>query len=245
MSGPISFYCKPGWHKICGGINAMSRYMSKLTGPAALILALTFCAGSRTHEETAVPNLRLTLSSEKKIWARNKPALVKVTIENLSEGSVEIPPGIDFQIDGGGTRSAFGITRANPVFWSPVSLTKIYSRNAAGCQNDLTEDRVKTVQGTNIVEIHPAKGGLTLGRGEAKKFSFNLAGICWNHEILSDYPRIDLFTLIKEHSEEFKNPNTYKVYFEIGFDAGSTKINGMDTPLFKTIRSNEVEIEID
>lgn len=217
--------------------------MFKSISLVAAILTLSFSACAQMQEKKEAPNLRLTLTTEKTTWLRYKPAPVRITIENLSEAKVELPSSIYFRLDNRKSEDE-PETTAEGVFLSPVRLTKTYGEDATGCQSDLTQDRVGVLKGTDIVLITPSTGSLILQKGEKKEFNFDLARTCWNHSISSIYPNRNLFPLVGAHSSRF-NGTKYKVYFEMGFDAGMSKINGIEMPLVHNLSSNKVEIEFD
>jgi hypothetical protein len=214
--------------------------MFKLTSVVLISLALTFSAGAKVQNLEEVPNLRLTLSIENTTWTKYEPVLVKITIENLSGNKVELPSSISFNLDNR-TFASERVTMDNGVFWSPVSLTKTYGKDVAGCQSDLVENRVEVLKGTNIVSISPPKDSLMLTTGEKKEFSFDLTKTCWNHSISSVYPNSNLFSLVDTTpAAKHIGSNKYRVYFDMEFKAGT--VDGI--PRNKRPRSNEVEIVV-
>lgn len=195
--------------------------------------ALTGFVFSQTKDESVLPNIRLRLSTEETLWETGKKAAVKIVVENLSEKAVSLPNGIHFTVTDG-TQSA-AVTMREKVFWSPVSLTKIYEKINT-CQNDLTKERVSTPGDKNIIQISPSAQNFILKKGEKKEFSFNLAGTCWNHVLSSSYPYRNLFTLT--------GFGKFKVYFEMEFDAGEKEFKGIKYPAVEHVKSNEIEIII-
>ncbi|HKG12816.1 MAG TPA: hypothetical protein VKB12_05735 [Pyrinomonadaceae bacterium] len=183
----------------------------KLVTVSVALTALAGVAGAQEREYAEPPELKLTQTVEKTFWRAGEPAHVRVRIENASGGSIEIPSNVSFMADNRSREDGWATT-SHGVFWSPVSLTKTYSVRGSQCQNDLTPDRVKTPKGGKVVEIHPAKDKLTLGKGEAKEFSFDLAGTCWGHSIQAFYPDSTIF----EAAGRYKS-NSYRVYFLMQF----------------------------
>jgi len=204
-----------------------------------LFLALTCNASSQAQKKPGAPNLRLTLSMEKTIWLVYEPVPVKITVENLSGNKVQLPSSIYFKFDNRESESV-RVTMSEGVFWSPVSLTKTYSKEVKGCEDDLIAERVEVLQDTNIVLISPPKDNLMLQKDEKKEFRFDLSKTCWNHSLSSIYPNGYLFSYVGASRK-------YKVYFEMEFKVGSAKLAGSDTPinLNKRLKSNEVEIVFD
>lgn len=217
--------------------------MFKLIGLFIIILALALSIGAQIATERKIPNLRLMLAAEKTTWVAGQSALVRVKIENLTGHEVEVSSTIYFKLDNRKS-VAEGPTMANGVFWSPVSLTKIYDKDATGCQNDLTQARVEVLKGTNIVSITPAKDTLLLRQDENKEFTFDLAGTCWNHSISSVYPNNNLFSLLREHTSRFTDTNKFKVYLEYHFQVVKLQPSETKTPVIHRLKSNEVEITI-
>lgn len=183
-----------------------------------------FSQGSRGSK---IPNLRLSLSAKEPLWETGKKAVVKIAVENLSDEIITFPDSIYFRITDG-TRSE-AITTRERVFWSPARLTKTYEENKNGCEDDLGKELDTTIG-------FPPPQNFILQKGEKKEFNFNLAGTCWNHVLSSTYPNKDLFALAVL--------GKYKVYFEIGFNVETYETNGMEIPLSKSIKSNEIEIII-
>jgi hypothetical protein len=173
--------------------------------------------------------VKLTLSTEKKVWNKTEPLIVKFSFENLSEDSVKLSAGIGFLLtDITSDSKTRGID-----FISPVSLTKVYDEKINGCQDDLTPDRFNETGG-----IISSKQTLNLEKGEKKEFSFDLNKICWNEMRSSVYANQNLSSLVK--------PGKYALYFRTAFDTGKI-IDTPDNYNASTIRStetNKIEIEI-
>lgn len=203
------------------------------------LLALACGAGAQSRQKAKVPKLSLTLTVEKTVWRYKEAAPVKVRIENESEGEAKIPSAVYFTAD---NRSETGgiVTKREGVFWSPVSLRKTYAAGAELCQDDLSPGRVEKFNGTDIVTIFPPKEKLTLKKGEAKEFDFDLAAMCWNHSIGSMYPNRSIFSLAADY-----RPKTYSVYFEMEFQTGTTKTGNIKVPTLEHLKSNAVEISIE
>jgi hypothetical protein len=208
------------------------------------ISTLKSCTFSQIKEQDEIPNIRLSLSTEKNTWKHGEPALVKVEIENLSKNMTTLSTSIYFTINDY-ARSKNSQTGANGPFWSPVSLTKHYDDKSDGCQNDLTKERVNNLGDTNLTAISPPTKSFILQNGEKKEFDVNLAATCWNHILSSVYPNQDIFSLIDERSTKSQDPKTYKVYFEVEFEVGRSEANGIKTPLVKRVKSNQIKIIID
>ena len=213
--------------------------MFKLMTASVALLALACVAGAQSRQKPKVPKLTLTLTVEKTVWRYKEAAPVKIRIENASEDEAKIPSAVYFTAD---NRSETGgiVTKSEGVFWSPVSLRKTYAASAELCQDDLSPGRVEKFHGTDIVTIFPPKEKLTLKKGEAKEFDFDLAAMCWNHSIGSMYPNRSIFSLAADYRRK-----TYTVYFEMEFQVGATEAGGLKVPTLEHLKSNAVEISID
>ncbi len=213
--------------------------MFKSISLAATLLLLPFSASAQMQEKKEIPNLRLTLTTEKTTWSQKETAPVKVTIESLSEHTAQVPATIYFRLDGR-ARGDERMTKREAVFWSPVTVTNTYAEKATTCQNNLTKDSIQPIKDTNLVMIHPPSNNLYLRKGEKREFSFNLAGMCWNHSMSSVYPDQNIFQLARPYFISA----SYKLYFELHFDGGMSEENGILTPITLNLKSNEVRVVI-
>lgn len=213
--------------------------MFKLMTAFVVSLALAGAAGAQGRDREKVPKLNLTLTVEKLSWRYTEAAPVKIRIENASGGETKIPLVVYFTADNRGMTDGM-VTKREGVFWSPVSLRKTYAASAERCQDDLSPGRVEKFKGGNVVTIFPPKEKLTLKKGEAKEFDFNLAAMCWNHAIASTYPDRSFFSLAEGYGRK-----TYSLYFEMEFQTGTTKVGSMKVPAVEHVKSNAVEITID
>src|ERR1700754_1307485 len=202
------------------------------------LLALACGAGAQSRRKAKVPKLTLTLTVGETGWRYKEAAPVKIRIENASEGEAKIPSAVYFTADNRG-RTGGSVTKSEGVFWSSVSLLKTYAASGELCQNDLSPGRVEKLHGTEIVTIFPPKEKLTLKKGEAKEFDFDLAATCWNHSIGSMYPNRNIFSLAADYGRK-----TYTVYFEMEFQVGKTEAGSLKVPTLEHLKSNAVEISI-
>jgi hypothetical protein len=187
------------------------------------------CTLSQTMPKNEIQEIKMTLSVEKNIWAKNEQAIVvKLSIENLSENTATLPAGVTYKLSDGTTTNA--MTMRNEVFWSPVSFSKNYDNQSQTCQNDLKKEQIKGGS------IYPSSETINLKSGEKKEYSFNLVGMCWNHVMSSVYPNKSIFSLAKS--------GKFILYSEISFSNGSIEMSGMKIPLSKSIKSNEIDVEI-
>jgi hypothetical protein len=183
---------------------------------------------SQTVPKNEILDVKLTLSIEKTNWFKDEKAVVKIAIENLSSNVVTLPTGITYFLTDGAISK--DVTMRNKFFWSPVSLSKTYDDKVKTCQNDLNKERVKGGS------IYPSSETIILKAGEKKEYNFNLVGMCWNHLISSIYPDKNIFTLAK--------CGKFKLYSEMSFSNGFIEMSGMKIPLSKSIKSNEIDVEI-
>lgn len=197
-------------------------------------LLLIFCVFginstfSQAIQKNVIPEVKLTISFEKKVWVKDEPAIVKIAIENLSGNVITLPAGITYFLTDGATSK--DVTMRNKFFWSPVSFSKTYDDKVKPCQNDLNKEQVKRSG------IYPSSETISIISGEKKEYSFNLVGMCWNHLISSIYPDKNIFTLAKL--------GKFKLYSEMSFSNGFIEMSGMKIPLTKSIKSNEIDVEI-
>jgi hypothetical protein len=199
------------------------------------LCTLATAAGAQEREYAAAPNLKLTLSVAKNAWRPGEPAAVRMKVENATGERFEIPSTISFKADNR-ANDGVRVTMSHGVFWSPVSLNKTYGGRPSGCQDDLAPGRVETVSG-KVRIIHPARDKIVLEKGEAKEFSFDLAGTCWGHSLGSYYPSLNLF----EVAERYTN-NSYRVYFQMQFPM---RLADPVAPRYHQLKSNAVEVTID
>jgi len=202
----------------------------------AILLLTTVLIGQRA-EIAKVPKVQLSLDAPVSVWKPTKPALTKVTVENIDTGltSINLPTSVYFHVSGfPSPTNAFATS--NSDLWSPVSLIKNYDSSAKSCQDDLSAERVAKDDKNGIVSIMPSPTNLALRKGEKKEFEFDLTRTCWDRSISSIYPSQDLFAIARA--------GKYKVYFEMEFLIGEKNQDGMKIPISEHIRSNEIEIQI-
>jgi hypothetical protein len=216
----------------------MSLFRPNLAATLVALLALSCSAGAQGRVDAKVPKLTLTLTAEKTSWRAGEAVHVKIRIENASGQDVEIPSNVSFMADNRGPGGDH-VTMSDGVFSSPVSLTKAYADHPAGCENDLSESRVRRVKGTNIVEIFPDSGELILKKGEAKEYAFDISSKCWHHYISAYYADSSIFPLAEKYKVK-----TYRVFFSMQFPAGTSNVGGVKTRLVTHLKSNAVEVEI-
>ena len=209
----------------------------KLAPLYGLLCALAVNAGAQEREYADAPKLKLTVTVDQSVWRQGEAAPVRLRIENVSDGDIEMPSTASFLADNR-ARGDEDITTAHGVFSSPVSFTKVYAGRTRGCQDDLSPDRVERPKGGNVVVIHPARDRVMLAKGAAKEFTFDLAGTCWKHYILSFYADETIFAAAADY-----RPNTYRVYLLMQFRM-RPKPGGPEGPLFHQLKSNAVEVTI-
>lgn len=205
-------------------------------------LTIFGCSPEQTTGKTGIPQAEFILSSESILWNVNRPATVKISIENVDKEHdyIILSSNINFYFT---DVIQEAVNKKNAAFWSPVSLTKTYDADKNSCQDDLTEDRIFYSKNGKRDGILPPKGEVRLMKNEKKEFTFNLNRMCWAHEISNVYPSQDLFSLIDNYPPV--KGKKYKVYFEMGFKTGTAHYGGTEIPLSKTLRSNVIEITVE
>lgn len=171
-----------------------------------LILTLSFSALSQSVNKGSDSEIRSVLSTEKTVWDKNAPLIVKFSIENLSESAINISSSINFTLADKTADSRIGRDGVS----APVSLTKTYDEKVNDCQNDLTKERFTKNGG-----ILPVARDFFLAKGEKKEFSFDLSKICWNRLISSVYPNQNLFTVIKSGKYKISFGKSNEIEIEI------------------------------
>jgi hypothetical protein len=192
------------------------------------VLFLTFILVVLVQNGTAqaIPKIKFVVAAEDSVWKRRGQAFVMVTLENLGDSRIEVPSRIDFHIENGSGNQG--------SYYAPFSLLKSYSEVANGCQNNLSNSDVKRHGG--VVGIFPDKRVFVLeGKGK-KVLRVDLSGICWALSISSVYPDENVFKIART--------GRYTLHFEMEFTSGKMNVQGINLPLVKHVKSNEVEIEI-
>jgi hypothetical protein len=188
-----------------------------------------------------LPNISLMLEVENPTWRSSGPAVTTLTIQNndTKKEFLVLSPGIVFEF---AERTIVGPSMRDAVFWSPVSLTKTYEGDKTGCQSDLTKDRESYLKDSKIRVIKPSTYEIKLLKSEKKEFIIDLNTTCWQHAISSIYPNQLLFSMIGKYPPF--SGKKYKLHYKMYFRSGSVRHEGVEIPLSKNIRSNEVEITV-
>ncbi len=180
-----------------------------------------------------LPDIELTISSERTNWTKGAPAVVNIKIKNLSNERTEITSSLRFYLDDE-TSGKQGPTMKNGAYYVPFSFTKKYLSNAKHCQRDLDETNViregpKVTMFRDMTDVY-------LNGIEIKEFQVDLAGLCWAHQISSLYPMGNLFSEAK--------PGSSMLYFSIRFVTGMEEHAGTRIPISNAVESNRLRISI-
>jgi len=154
-----------------------------------ILTTLLFQPASFAQEQAQPVPLKISVAIESDQLSRPKPALVTITIENLSSQALDIKSIASFRLSS--TRKE-AMARRHEVFgdsyWSPVNLS-------AGTPKQL-----------DIMDPELEKKGVIVGRvpeetlhfesREVKKFSIDPTKTLWNAEMGNDWPRWNLYEAV-------------------------------------------------
>lgn len=182
--------------------------------------------------------IRAVLTSDGNLLEQGAPAVVRLLIENvdIEHEEIVLRATIEFSLRESDTNNDL-TKQTRPIerayLWSPYSLAKIYDQKTSTCQDDLTPNRYNA---TGDIKANDAT--IILSKGERRELDVDLNKICWNHVMLSDYPRWSLFSVL-ERQPEFK-AKKYKVSFSAGVVSESRVYKGLQT----MFESNEIDINV-
>jgi len=165
----------------------------------SILTTLLLQAAAFAQKEPPPPQLKISVAIESDQWSRSKPALVTITIENLSSQAVDIESIGSFRLSS--TRKD-AIARRHEVFgdsfWSPVNV-------ASGTPLQLRIMDPELEKKGVIVGSVP-KETLHFESREVKKFSIDPTKTLWNAEMGNDWPRWNLFDSVRKgvYSLEFR-----------------------------------------
>jgi hypothetical protein len=153
-------------------------------GLIALFL-ITLVAAQEKTDPSILIKTSISIDTDK--LARQKPAIVSITIENVSGRDIDL------------TSSSFELLRIadeavarnfsvnGDSYWSPFDIS-------TGTPLKLIVDPKMLKKG--VVEGRLPQPVLHLGKDEAKTFRIELSKLLWNGSILSDWPHENLFDVV-------------------------------------------------
>ena len=148
---------------------------------------------SATAQQTAAPLVKTSIAIDSTQLKRDKPALVTVTIENISGTELELSSSASFDLVNLSKESR---TRKYEVvgdrYWGPVNLS------------------TGTPTRLDIIDPEKEKQGITVGRvpqvpihfakDETKTFKVELTKLFWSDAMHSSWPDQELFKVVQKGS---------------------------------------------
>ena len=184
-----------------------SRIGSYVHAGLALLLvshAAGLSAQTRVPEMKAVnPNIRCTIRSESHNWNPAVPAVVTGTIENLSDGPLNIAVGPTLYL------SPYPPTAQQDAYWAPVDVLN---------DSPLRLDKRPIGAKGKAEAIKPRLLQLKFkNKGDSIDFRIDAQHVLWDRVISSVWPSRRLFTVVQ--------PGAYEVRLVLGSENGESKSN--------------------
>jgi hypothetical protein len=158
-----------------------------------ILLAFQVLATAQSKSTYAPPQIKISIASDSAILTRGKPALVTVTIENISGAELELSSSGSFHL---ASMSKKARARNHQVFgdryWSPVNLT------------DSAPVEIKIIDEEKLKEELAAgrapKVSIQLAKCETKTLTVDLTKFLWNASMSSTWPTEPLFKFVPKGS---------------------------------------------
>jgi hypothetical protein len=146
------------------------------------------------------PALLCVISTEAQDWTPAKPATIHVTVENLSNGPLDIP--------------LWSLLYLSPVPQAGLRGTKArVSERIAASVNPTVFEGLDHPPGAVLVENGSAR--LRFGhKGQKANFKFDASDLIWDFEVVSRTPALKLFTAAK--------PGAYELQFHMYWEGNNT-----------------------
>lgn len=155
------------------------------------LLAFQGLASAQQKITNPRPLFKISITSDSTILTRDKPALVTVTIENISGAELELSSSGSLHL---ASLSKESLARKHQVvgdsYWSPVNLA-----DSTTTEIKITdEDKLK--QG--IVVGRAAQVPIQFSKDETKTFKIDLTKVFWNASMSSMWPTEFLFKVVRK-----------------------------------------------
>jgi len=161
----------------------------------------------------APPQIKTSITIESTTLARGKPAIVTITVENISGKELELTPSCSFDL---ANLSKETLTRkyerVGDRYWGPVTIS-----NSTPTKLDII-DPEKLKQG--IVVGRVPKDSLQFAKDETKSFKVDLTTLFWNDSMLSTWPHETLFQVVPKGS--------YALSFALSTDRATVESNAIE-----------------
>jgi hypothetical protein len=164
-------------------------------------------SGQTIPESNGVnPNIRCTIRSESRNWNPSVPSIITGTIENLSDGPLDIAVQPTFYLS---PYPAAGAYTAPDEYWAPADVLK---------DTSLELNRRSIGPKGKAEAIEPRSLQLKFkNKGDSIDFRIDAQHVLWDRVISSVWPSRNLFSAVP--------PGTYAVRLVLGSKSGESKSN--------------------
>jgi hypothetical protein len=183
---------------------------------AVVLLAFQGLAVAQHESAGAPPQIKTSITIDSTTLARDKPALVTITLENVSGKELELSYICSFNLD---NLSKESLARKHQVigdsFWGPVNIS-----TSTPMQLDII-DPEKQKQGITVGRVPQVP--LQFAKDETKTFKVDLSKLIWGDSMHSIWPNQSLFKVVPKGS------------YALSFELSQKGVN---------LRSNPVEVSV-
>ena len=174
-----------------GTTGSMRHHLSTYLTVVCGVVFLAF--QSARAQQTPAPLVKTSIAIDSTVLTRHKPALLTITIENISGGELELSSSGSFDLT---NQSKESRTRKFEVvgdrYWGPVNIS-------TGTPKKLTIiDPEKQKQGVIVGQV--MQDSIHFAKDETKTFTVDLTKLLWSDAMHSMWPNETLFKVVQKGS---------------------------------------------